>query len=139
MITNAIVQAAVNCGMGMVITAICYRCRNIWVPVFIHGFIDFSAAFTNGVLKYEPIVNTISGYFPISFIIIVPYIIVVIFLLRPKKMKEILEYRQAHGAVFDRCGNDSREFEYPTDGIWYGAITHPKDALADLAGGKRSV
>ena len=95
-VVGSMVQAAAACMMGMALTAIYYRCRNIWVLAFVHGFNDLCGAFTAGVTKGGSLIGEIFTYTPFMFVSMIPYVILVIFLLRPKKMAEILAYRHSH-------------------------------------------
>lgn len=94
-VVGSIVQAAAACMMGMALTAIYYRCRSIWVLAFVHGFNNLCAAFTSGVTKGGSLIAEIGTYTPIMFVSMIPYVILILFLLRPKKMAEILEYRHS--------------------------------------------
>lgn len=94
-VVGALVQTASACVMGMALTAIYYRCRNIWALAFVHGFIDLCGAFTSGVTRGGSLVGTISTYTPAMFVSMIPYVILTLYLLRSKKMAEILEYRHS--------------------------------------------
>ncbi len=94
-VVGSLVQTASACVMGMALTAIYFRCRNIWALAFVHGFIDLCGAFTSGVTKGGSLVGTISTYTPFMFVSMVPYVILTLYLLRSKKMAEILEYRHS--------------------------------------------
>lgn len=95
-VVGSMVQTASACVMGMALTAIYYRCRNIWALAFVHGFIDLCSAFTAGVEKGGSLIGEISTYTPFMFVSMIPYVVLVIFLLRPKKMADILAYRHTH-------------------------------------------
>ncbi len=95
-VVGSLVQTAAACMMGMALTAIYYRCRNIWVLAFVHGLNDLCSAFTAGVTKGGSLVGEISTYTPFMFVSMIPYVVLVIFLLRPKKMADILAYRHSH-------------------------------------------
>lgn len=95
-VVGSMVQTASACVMGMALTAIYYRCRNIWALAFVHGFIDLCSAFTAGVEKGGSLIGEISTYTPFMFVSMIPYVVLVIFLLRPKKMADILAYRYSH-------------------------------------------
>lgn len=95
LLMGSMAQAAVNCVLGMALTAVYYRCRNIWVVALVHGFMNFCSLFSNGILSNNSYADTISSYSPINFLSILPYAILTVFLLRPKKMKGIIGYRQS--------------------------------------------
>ncbi len=100
-VVGSLVQTASACVMGMALTAIYYRCRNIWALAFVHGFIDLCGAFTSGVTKGGSLVGTISTYTPFMFVSMIPYVILTLYLLRSKKMADILAYRYSHSTHFD--------------------------------------
>ena len=88
---SALIQGLVAGVLGMVLTAIYFRCRNIWVVVILHAFIDFAALFTSGVFGTNTLDGSIGTYSALQLFGILPYIIVLLVLLRKNKMKEILE------------------------------------------------
>ena len=75
--------------MGMAFAAIYFRTGCIWVTVALHAFVDVCALITGGLYTGE-IAETISGYQPIQLISVVPYVILLLVLLRKKKMDQIL-------------------------------------------------
>ncbi len=76
--------------MGIAFTAIYYRCRNIWVTIVIHAFLDFCGLFTAGLFGGS-IAETVSTYTPLTAITTsLPYLIVVLVLLRKSKVMQIL-------------------------------------------------
>ena len=111
-IVGSLVQTAAACMMGMALTAIYYRCRNIWALAFVHGFIDLCAAFTSGVTKGGSLVGEIATYTPAMFVSMIPYIILTLFLLRSKKMAEILEYRYSHTSNASKPDDELSELSY---------------------------
>ena len=76
--------------MGMAFAAIYFRTGCIWVTVILHAFVDFAALIANG-LYAGTVEDVISEYTPLNLIAVVPYIIVILVLLRKKKMDEIVE------------------------------------------------
>lgn len=90
-IIGVIVQVFSACAMGMALSAIYFRCRNIWALVFIHGFVDFCGAFTAGFFGGS-LMETIGSYTPNMCFSALVYVAVTAVLLRRKKMKEILDY-----------------------------------------------
>lgn len=85
------VQVVIASMMGMVIAAIYFRTGCIWVTVFLHAFIDISAGITTGVYGNETLVDTVSSYSLINLVSCVPYLIVLLVLLRKKKIGEVEE------------------------------------------------
>lgn len=88
---SALIQGIVAGIMGMVFTAVYYRCRNIWVVIILHAFIDFAGLFTSGVFGTNTLDGTIGTYSAINLVATIPYFIVLLVLLRKKKVDEILE------------------------------------------------
>ena len=87
---GVLIQVAVTCFMGMVLTAIYYRTGNIRVVVFVHAFIDFASLIVSGFFSGQAgVISTIASYSPIQLIGTIPYIIVLLVLLRPKKIVTI--------------------------------------------------
>lgn len=89
---GVLVQCASAGAMGMAFAAIYFRTGCIWVTVVLHAFVDFAALITSGLYRGSGTVDgVISEYTPANLIAVVPYIIVVLVLLRQKKMDEIVE------------------------------------------------
>ncbi len=110
-VVGTLVQTASACVMGMALTAIYYRCRNIWALAFVHGVIDLCGAFTSGITKGGSLVETISTYTPFMFVSMIPYIILTLYLLRPKKMATILEYSHSNPSEFNGRLSDNLQDE----------------------------
>ncbi len=92
---SALIQAIGAGAIGMTLTAVYYRTRNIWVLVFFHAFIDFGSLFSSGVLGIGSISSAIGSYSSINLLGSIPYVIVLLVLLRKSKMVEIIgENRQ---------------------------------------------
>ena len=98
-ISGVLVQMTAVVGMGMALTAVYYRTRNIWVVVFLHAFIDFCAMFSLGFFGGD-ISTEISSYSPIMAITSsVPYVIVALVILRKKKIIQMLAGESAIGMI----------------------------------------
>lgn len=90
-VTGVLVQCAVTVMMGMVFAAVYFRSGCIWAPVFLHGFVDVAAGSLTGIFETgTTIAGTVSGYTPLQLLGAIPYIIVLLVILRPSKMAEIL-------------------------------------------------
>ena len=87
---GVLVQCVIAGMMGMAFAAIYFRTGNIWVTVFLHAFVDICALITGG-LYTGALAETISGYQPMQLIGVVPYVILLLVVLRKKKMNQILE------------------------------------------------
>ncbi len=94
---GVLVQVVAACAMGMALTAIYYRCRNIWVLILVHAFVDFCGAFYSGFIAGGSLSSTISSYEPYQVISALPYIVVTVILLRPSKIREIIALHRLSG------------------------------------------
>lgn len=87
---GVLVQVVSIISMGMAMAAIYYRCRNIWALIFLHGFLDFCGLLTTGLFGGS-FMDEVGSYTPVTVLVTtVPYLIVTLVLLRPKKVKEML-------------------------------------------------
>lgn len=92
---GVLTQVCITSFMGMAFVSIYYRTGNIWLVVFLHAFVDFSALLAGGLFEAaNGLTSTISSYSPIMLVGIIPYLIVVLVLLRKKKMATIPEKMQ---------------------------------------------
>lgn len=89
---GVLVQVFVASAMGMALSAIYFRTRNIWSVIFIHAFVDFCALIIPTAFSTDTISDTIGSYSAAQFIGIVPYIIVCLVLLRKSKMDTICPF-----------------------------------------------
>lgn len=88
--SGVLIQMIAAFFLGMLLTAIYYRTANIYVVMFLHILNDVAAAVPVTILKSDmSITDVISGYGPEALIMLIPYIIVLVFLLRPRKLAEI--------------------------------------------------
>ena len=94
---GVLVQMLIAVMMGMAFAAIYFRTGCIWVTVFLHAFVDTCGLITGG-LYTESAADVISGYQPIQLISIVPYVTLLLVLLRKKKMDQIIARLNPDGA-----------------------------------------
>lgn len=91
----ALTQSVVAFFTGMMLTAIYYRCGNIWAMILIHAFIDFgplfASAFTTAGETQAGVINRLN---PSSMILAVPMILITVWLLRKSRMEELVENLQ---------------------------------------------
>jgi hypothetical protein len=85
------VQTVVAAMMGMAFAAIYFRSGCIWVTVVLHALVDAAALITSGLYNDGGAAEVISGYQLYQIVGVIPYVIVVLVLLRKKKMAGILE------------------------------------------------
>lgn len=88
-VLGVIIQAVIASVLGMVIAAIYFRSGCIWVTVFLHAFIDVAAGITTGIYGNETLMDTVSSYSAVNLVSCVPYLIVLLVLLRKKKLEEV--------------------------------------------------
>lgn len=77
--------------LGALLAAIYFRSRNIWVVVFLHAFMDFSALIPSGIFKAGTMVGAISSYSYVKLVSIVIYLIPLLIILRNSKVDEVLK------------------------------------------------
>lgn len=99
---GVLVQCVSASLMGMAFAAIYFRSGCIWVTVVLHAFVDFCGLITSG-LYAGSIEEVISGYTPMQLIGTVPYVIVVLVVLRKKKMKQIIERLNVENEMMPLC------------------------------------
>jgi hypothetical protein len=89
---GVLVQTVVAAMMGMAFAAIYFRTGCIWVTVVLHAMVDAGALITSGLYNTgEGAAEVISGYQLYQLVGVVPYVILLLVLLRKKKMAGILE------------------------------------------------
>lgn len=88
-VVGVLVQVVIASMMGMVLTAVYFRSGCIWATVFLHALADIAAGITTGIYGNETLMDTISSYSPVNLISCVPYLIVLLVLLRRKKLWEV--------------------------------------------------
>ncbi len=87
---GVIVQVISATAMGMALTAIYYRCRNIWALAFIHAFNNICAGLVSSFFEDASLSEMIGSYSPVNCISAIPFIIVTAVLLRPSKLRDML-------------------------------------------------
>ncbi len=91
-VSSIIVQVISTIVMGMAFTAVYYRCRNIWVVIILHAMNNICAGIASGFFEGASLSDTLGAYPPIMAVTgSIPYLMVTIILLRPKKLKEIIK------------------------------------------------
>ena len=89
---GVLIQTFAAAAMGMALTAIYYKTRNIWVVIFLHAFNDFCALIISACISGVSMAGIIGSYSPLQFISAAPYIIVTIILLRDNEMNRICHF-----------------------------------------------
>ena len=80
--------------MGMFLTAIYYRTRNIYAVMILHIVNDLAAALPFAILKGGDgagISGVISGYGASELLMLIPYVVLIMILLRRGRRREVSE------------------------------------------------
>lgn len=85
---GVLIQILVAIAMGIALGSIYLRTGNIWIAAFLHGFNDICAGIST-CLYDSSIANVIQNYTATNLIGIVPYVILVLVLLRKSKISSI--------------------------------------------------
>ncbi len=88
---GAVMQTLAAAAIGVYLGAVYVRCGNIWPLVLLHGLNDLVGMIASNGLEENAAVEAISLYGPEKFITVGIYIALAAFLLRRKKLDEILE------------------------------------------------
>ncbi len=89
---GTVIQMLGAFGMGLYLAAVYYRTRNIWAAALLHGLNDIAAGLPVGVFRVSGSPGEIiSGYDWGNLVIIVPFVITAVFLLRPAGMEKVRE------------------------------------------------
>ena len=76
--------------MGMVLVAVYYRTANIYAVIIMHAINDIAAAMPVTILQSnQTISDVISGYGMKDVLLLIPYIVVLMIVLRPSEMESI--------------------------------------------------
>lgn len=76
--------------MGMVLVAVYYRTANIYAVIVLHAINDLAAAMQVTILQSnQSISDVISGYGMTEILMLIPYAVVLLVILRPSKLDEI--------------------------------------------------
>lgn len=86
---GVLVQVAGASISGMVFTAVYYRSGNIWTTVLLHSYVDMAALSLSGIYGCGTVKDMISDYGPLKLAGMVPYVLVLLVLLRKKKIEEV--------------------------------------------------
>lgn len=98
---GVLVQVVGVIAIGVAMTAIYYRCRNIWVTVVLHAFMGACGMIVPGLFD-DSLSSMIGSYSPLTAITSsVPYIIIAAVVLRKGKMGEILNGVSNDGVTYD--------------------------------------
>ncbi len=89
-----LVQCVTASALGMVLTAVYYRGGSLWALVFLHALTDSASMFRSNFTELATDLDDINQLSPLSLILIPVFFLLLLFLLRKKKMGEILDHLQ---------------------------------------------
>lgn len=87
---GVLIQVIDAAALGMCLSAVYLRGRNLWSVAAIHAFMDFCALLSSGIFTTTTIVDTVGGYSPVMLIAALFYFLLAAFLLRKSKLKPFL-------------------------------------------------
>lgn len=93
--SGVLIQIVGAIALGMCLAALYFRCRNLWAVAAVHGFMDFCALFSSGVLRADSLTDIIDGYSAANLMGFFLYVAIAVFLLRPSKMWEITSCQES--------------------------------------------
>lgn len=97
---GVLTQIVNTAAAGVALTAIYYRCKNLWVMILLHGFMDFCGLLNVGLFGGSTITDEIGSYSMLSFTVsTLIFIFIALILLRKKKIIEILTPNGAFGYI----------------------------------------
>lgn len=94
-LSGVLIQVAGAIALGMCLAALYFRCRNLWAVAAVHGFMDFCALLSSGVLREDSMTDIIDGYSAANLVGFFLYVAIAVFLLRPSKMWEITSRQES--------------------------------------------
>lgn len=97
-LAGVLIQVLGATALGMCLSAIYIRCRNLWAVAAIHGFMDFCALISSGIFASTTIAETVGSYTPEMLSSLWFYGGIAAFLLRKSKLPHIKE-AGSHGTV----------------------------------------
>lgn len=89
-ITSALIQSVMAAMLGMFFAAAYFRGGNIWTLMLIHALTDFNSLFSSLFTEAGTQVDAMNELSPVSFVMIPVFIALTAYLLRKKKLDEIL-------------------------------------------------
>ncbi len=86
---GVLVQMVGAATLGMCLAAIYIRTGSIWTVALLHAYMDFCALISSGVFADGSIVEAVDSYDAASVLASLVYVLLALFLLRPKKMRAL--------------------------------------------------
>lgn len=94
-LSGVLIQMVGAVALGMCLSALYFRCRNLWAIAAVHGFMDFCALLTSGVLQADSMTDIIDGYSVANLLAFGLYVVIALVLLRPSKLREITSRQES--------------------------------------------
>lgn len=89
---GVLMQCVFTMALGTLLTAVYFRTGNIWIPVFLHGFMDVSSMIIGGLYGTQTVSEAVSGYDVSMLYSVLIYILPVFFLLRRSRIQQVELY-----------------------------------------------
>lgn len=86
---STLVQCIFASILCMLLCAVYYRTKNIWVTVFIHAYLDFCSLISTGIFASNTISDIMQSYSLLQVYAALPYLGMCFLILRPPKLREI--------------------------------------------------
>lgn len=83
---GVLVQCAFTFSFGVLLAAIYFRTGNLWVPIFIHAYMDVAGLLLGGLYGTQSTAEVVSGYDLSNLITVAIYLLPALVLLRRKKL-----------------------------------------------------
>lgn len=90
LLEGVLIQVIGAAALGMCLSAVYLRGRNLWSVAFLHAFMDFCALLSTGIFTTSTIEETLGGYSPIMLVGALFYFLLAAFLLRKSKLQPFL-------------------------------------------------
>lgn len=89
-VTGVLVQVVAAACLGMCLSAIYLRGRNLWAVAALHGFMDFCALLSTGIFKGNSMLDAVGGYSAVNLLGALVYVALALFLLRKYHMYDLV-------------------------------------------------
>lgn len=103
-LSGVLIQTVGAIALGMCLSALYFRCRNLWAVAAVHGFMDFCALLTSGVFQADSMTDIIDGYSAANLVSFGIYVAIALVLLRPGKLREITSQRESDVSTTVKLG-----------------------------------
>lgn len=90
-VSGVLIQMTGAFVIGMLITAVYFRTKNIWAVIFLHAFNDIAAGLPAAILDLNmDLTDVIDGSDWTTLALLIPYLAALLIVLRPSKLREIV-------------------------------------------------